>query len=107
MVSTGDIRNANYNVLGVVGALVNDKNEVTAESSGCGQSGKSTSYVTVDANSMYQKGAAELLKNAGKIGGNAVIYASFEYRISVTGKAPNIERVKELFCCGTAVQLAH
>ena len=49
----------------------------------------------------------QIFKNAEKIGGNAVIYASFEYRISVTGKAPNIERVKELFCCGTAVQIAH
>ena len=55
---------------------------------------------------MYNKGAEELVSLAKKKGGNAVICASFEYRIAISGAGKFAKQVKELFCYGTAVKLS-
>lgn len=97
MVTTGDLKQ-DYTVLGIVGATVDDQNPVEAKG-GCG--GSSTTSVTIDANTTYQKGAERLLALAMEKGGDAVIYATFDYRIAVKAA----KQVKELFCYGTAVKL--
>lgn len=51
MVTTGDLKQ-NYDVLGIVGATVDDQNSVEGKG-GCG--GSTTTSVTVDANLTYQK----------------------------------------------------
>jgi len=61
--------------------------------------------VDIDTNSMYEEGAAKLLKLATEKGGDAVIYANFEYRISITGSGNTAKQVKELFCYGTCDKL--
>ena len=42
---------------------------------------------------------------AKKKGGDAVVYATFDYRIAVKGTGNLAKQVKELFCYGTAVKL--
>ena len=51
-------------------------------------------------------GAEELLRLSTKKGGDAVIYANFEYRIATTGTGRGLKHVKELFCYGTCVKLS-
>ena len=102
MISTGDIKDKKYSILGVVGTVVN--NQASAQTSSCG--GSVESKVDTDTNTMYNKGADELLRLAEAKGGDAVIYASFEYRIAITGTGQFSKQVKELFCYGTAVKLA-
>lgn len=101
MVSTGDLKQ-NYEVLGIVAANVDDQNTVEGKG-GCG--GETTTSVTVDANTTYQKGADRLLELAKKKGGDAVVYATFDYRIAIKGAGNLAKQVKELFCYGTAVKL--
>lgn len=101
MVTTGDLKQ-NYDVLGIVGTTVDDQNSVEGKG-GCG--GATTTSVTVDANSTYQKGADRLLDLAKKKGGDAVVYATFDYRIAIKGTGNLAKQVKELFCYGTAVKL--
>ena len=103
MISTGDIKEKNYKILGIVGTTVNNQTSVQGKG-GCG--GKTTTEVSVDTNSMYQKGADELLKLSKEKGGDAVIYANFEYRIAVKGTGNLAKQVNELFCYGTAVKLS-
>jgi uncharacterized protein YbjQ (UPF0145 family) len=55
---------------------------------------------------MYQKGASELLKLSSEKGGDAVIYANFEYRIAIKGSGTTAKQVNELFCYGTSVKLS-
>lgn len=102
MITTGDI-NQKYTIIGIVGTTVNNQDTVQNEG-GCG--GNSTSEVSVDTNAMYNKGAEELVSLAKKKGGNAVICASFEYRIAISGSGKFAKQVKELFCYGTAVKLS-
>jgi len=101
MVSTGDLKQ-NYEVLGIVAANVDDQNTVAGKG-GCG--GATITSVTVDANTTYQKGADRLLELAKKKGGDAVVYATFDYRIAIKGAGNLAKQVKELFCYGTAVKL--
>ena len=58
MVSTGDIKDKKYEIVDIVGALVDDQSSV--ETSGC--MGKNSTSVSVDANAMYSKGAQALLE---------------------------------------------
>jgi len=102
MISTGDIKEKNYTVLGIVGATVSNQDSVEAKG-GC--FGKSETDITVDTNSMYQKGANELLQLSLSKGGDAVVYANFEYRIAIKGSGQLAKQVNELFCYGTAVKL--
>ena len=102
MISTGDIKDKNYTILGVVGATVNNQSKVDGKG-GCG--GKTTTEISVDTNSMYQKGASELMKLSSEKGGDAIIYANFEYRIAIKGTGNLAKQVNELFCYGTAVKL--
>ena len=51
MISTGDIKDKNYTILGVVGATVNNQSKADGKG-GCG--GKTTTEISVDTNSMYQ-----------------------------------------------------
>ena len=102
MISTGDIKDKKYTILGIVGTTVSDQDSVEAKG-GCG--GASTTDITVDTNSMYGKGANELLALSSGKGGNAVIYANFEFRIAVKGSGNAVKQVTELFCYGTAVKL--
>jgi len=101
MVSTGDLKQ-NYEVLGIVAANVDDQNTVAGKG-GCVDA--TTTSVTVDANTTYQKGADRLLELAKKKGGDAVVYATFDYRIAIKGAGNLAKQVKELFCYGTAVKL--
>ena len=98
MISTGDIKDKKYQIIGIVGAVVNDQ----AQTSSCG--GLFNSSVSTDVDSMYNKGAASLLELAQQKGGDAVIYASFEYRIALNAAK---QQVKELYCYGTAVKLGN
>lgn len=100
MISTGDIKK-NYEVIGVVATLVDDQAEIAGKG-GCG--GVTSTTVTEDANRTYKKGAQQLLELAKAEGGNAVIYAVFDYRIAVRGSGNLAKQVKELFCYGTAVK---
>lgn len=100
MVCTGDIKDKKYEIVDIVGALVDDQSSV--ETSGC--MGKNSTSVSVDANAMYSKGAQALLEAAKAKGGDAVIHASFEYRVAVKGTGQLASQVKELFCYGTAVK---
>lgn len=100
MVSTGDIPNRKYEIVGIVGALVDD--QASVETSGC--MGKNATSVSVDADAMYSKGAQALHASAVAKGGNAVVHASFEYRVAVKGTGQLASQVKELFCYGTAVK---
>jgi len=102
MISTGDIKEKKYTVLGIVGTTVSDQDSVQAKG-GC--FGKSKTDITVDTNSMYQKGANELLQLSLSKGGDAVVYANFEYRIAIKGSGQLAKQVNELFCYGTAVKL--
>ena len=79
MISTGDIKEKNYKIIGIIGAIVN--NQTVQEKKG--MFGIKYAEVTdIDTNSMYQMGAEELLRLSTKKGGDAVIYANFEYRIA-------------------------
>lgn len=100
MVCTGDIKEKKYEILDVVGTLVND--QASVETSGC--MGKNATNVSADANAMYSKGAQALLEAAQAKDGDAVIHASFEYRVAVKGTGQLASQVKELFCYGTAVK---
>ena len=100
MVCTGDIKEKKYEILDVVGALVNDQESV--ETKGC--MGSNETKVSVDANAMYSKGAQALFEAAQAKGGDAVIHASFDYRMAVKKSGQNVSQVKELFCYGTAVK---
>ena len=104
MISTGDIKDKNYKIIGIVGTTVNNQSNVEGKG-GCG--GKSITEVSVDTNSMYQKGASELLKLSSEKGGDAVIYANFEYRIAIKGSGNTAKQVNELFCYGTSVKLSN
>ena len=101
MVSTGDIKDKKYEIVDIVGALVDDQSSV--ETSGC--MGKNSTSVSVDADAMYSKGAQALLSAAQAKGGNAVIHANFDYRVAIKGTGQLASQVKELFCYGTAVKL--
>ena len=107
MVSTGDIKDKKYKVLGIVGAVVNDQAVVNkqAETASCGGPVNTKVLVSTDPNTMYNKGADKPLDLAKEKGGDAVIYASFEYRIALSGAGQLAKQVKELFCYGTAVKL--
>ena len=98
MVCTGDIKDKKYEIVDIVGALVDDQSSV--ETSGC--MGKNSTSVSVDANAMYL--VARLLKASKAKGGDAVIHASFEYHVAVKGTGQLASQVKELFCYGTAVK---
>ena len=100
MVCTGDIKEKKYEILDVVGALVND--QASVETSGC--MGENATNVSVDAHAMYSKGAQALLAAAQAKGGDAVTHASFEYRVAVKGTGQLASHIKELFCYGTAVK---
>lgn len=100
MVCTGDIKEKKYEILGVVGALVDDQE--SAETTGC--MGSAETVVSVDANAVYSKGAQALVEKAQVKGGDAVIYASFDYRMAVKKSGQSVSQVKELFCYGTAVK---
>jgi len=103
MISTGDIKEKNYKIIGIIGAIVN--NQTVQEKKG--MFGIKYAEVTdIDTNSMYQMGAEELLRLSTKKGGDAVIYANFEYRIATTGTGRGLKQVKELFCYGTCVKLS-
>lgn len=101
MVTTGDLKQ-NYDVLGIVGATVDDQNSVEGKA-GCG--GATTTTISVDANTTYQKGAERLMELSREKGGDAVVYATFDYRIAIKGAGNLAKQVKELFCYGTAVKL--
>jgi uncharacterized protein YbjQ (UPF0145 family) len=100
MITTGDI-NKSYDILGIVGTHVSNQDEVTNKG-GCG--GNTNSTVSVTTNEMYSKGAEDLVSLAKGKGGNAVVYASFEYRIAISGTGNLSKQVKELFCYGTAIK---
>jgi len=102
MISTGDIKDKKYTILGIVGTHVSNQDKIEGKS-GC--IGASTTDITVDTNSMYGKGANELVSLASAKGGNAVIYANFEFRVAVKGVGNSAKQVTELFCYGTAVKL--
>ena len=102
MISTGDIKDKKYTILGIVGTTVSNQDTIEGKS-GCG--GTKTTDITVDTNSMYGKGANELVSLASAKGGNAVIYANFEFRVAVKGTGTLAKQVTELFCYGTAVKL--
>tara|TARA_B110000046_G_scaffold25439_1_gene25028 strand:- start:461 stop:775 length:315 start_codon:yes stop_codon:yes gene_type:complete len=102
MISTGDIKDKNYTILGVVGATVNNQSKADGKG-GCG--GKTTTEISVDTNSMYQKGASELMKLSSEKGGDAIIHANFEYRIAIKGTGNLAKQVNELFCYNTAAKL--
>ncbi|MDG1056713.1 MAG: hypothetical protein P8O83_03220 [Flavobacteriaceae bacterium] len=102
MISTGDIKGKNYEIIGIIGATVN--NQSVEEKKGMFGI-KYDTVVDIDTNSMYEEGAAKLLKLATEKGGDAVIYANFEYRIAITGSGNTAKQVKELFCYGTCDKL--
>jgi hypothetical protein len=103
MISTGDIKEKKYKILGIVGAVVN--NQATEEKEGFFGI-KYDSEIDIDTNSMYEMGASELLKLSANKGGDAVIFASFEYRIAIQGTGNLAKQVKELFCYGTSVKIS-
>ena len=102
MIATGDIKGKNYEIIGIIGATVN--NQSVEEKKGIFGI-KYDTVVDIDTNSMYEEGAAKLLKLANEKGGDAVIHANFEYRIAITGSGNTAKQVKELFCYGTCVKL--
>jgi len=103
MITTGDIKDKQYKILGVVGTTVSNQDSVEAKG-GC--AGATKTDITVDTNSMYGKGANELLSLASAKGGDAVVYANFEFRIAIKGVGNTAKQVTELFCYGTAVKLS-
>ena len=60
--------------------------------------------VSVGTEAMYEKGANELFSLSKNKGGDAVIFANFEYRIALSGSGETAKQVQELFCYGTAVK---
>tara|TARA_B100000519_G_C13942703_1_gene296904 strand:+ start:194 stop:514 length:321 start_codon:yes stop_codon:yes gene_type:complete len=104
MVSTGDI-NKKYEIVGVVGSNINNQ-EDGAPIKGCGGCGTPVSTkVSISNEETYEKAAQRLLELANQKGGDAVIYAAFEYRIAIAGSGNFAKQVKELFCYGTAVKI--
>ena len=103
MITTGDIKDRKYEIIGVVGTTVSNQDSVEAKG---GFAGSTKTEITVDTNSMYGKGANELLSLASDKGGDAVVYANFEFRIAVKGSGNHAKQVTELFCYGTAVKLS-
>ena len=100
MITTGDI-NKPYEILCIVGTNVSNQNDVE-NNSGC--AGNTSSKVSISTNDMYSKGADKLVSLAKGKGGDAVVNASFEYRIAISGTGNFTKQVKELFCFGTAVK---
>ena len=104
MVSTGDI-NKKYKIIGIVGSNINNQ-EAATEAGGCGGCGGPVSTeVSISTEQTYEKAAETLLELAKQKGGDAIIYATFEYRIAVSGTGNFTKQVKELFCYGTAVKI--
>ena len=101
IVSSGDI-NKSYTVIGIVGTNVSNQEPVKSEA-GC-MGGNAATQVSVDTEAMYEKGANELFLLSKNKGGDAVIFANFEYRIALSGSGQTAKQVKELFCYGTAVK---
>jgi len=104
MVSTGDINNK-YQIIGVVGSTINNQEDSTA-AGGCGGcGGPVATTVTISTEETYEKAAEKLLELAKAKGGDAIIYATFDYRIAISGTGNFTKQVKELFCYGTAVKI--
>tara|TARA_B100000073_G_C23487027_1_gene474006 strand:+ start:257 stop:610 length:354 start_codon:yes stop_codon:yes gene_type:complete len=101
IVSSGDI-NKDYTVIGIVGTNVSDQKSVETKA-GC-MGGNATANVSVGTEAMYEKGANELFSLSKNKGGDAVIFANFEYRIALSGSGETAKQVQELFCYGTAVK---
>jgi uncharacterized protein YbjQ (UPF0145 family) len=80
--------NVKYTTLGIVGTQVDNTDSVTGNYSGCKGCGgcgahSTNTRVYVSIEETYNRAAKELLKLAKNRGGNAVINASFEHRVSV------------------------
>lgn len=86
IISTGDIRQ-NYKIIDVVFAY------------GCQKEGV---ILGLNKDKAFEKVKNDLAKSASSIGADAVIYATFDYRIAVDGK----KQVLEFIANGTAVKLS-
>ena len=104
MVCTGDIKKE-YEILGIVGTTINDQSTLSQPNPfGCG--GAVQTEVAVSASETYTRAEQALLQQAQIKGGDAVIYATFDYRIAISGSGNLTKQVKELFCYGTAVKIS-
>lgn len=106
MVTTGDIH-APYQILRVVGAIVDDRDSV-AGPKGCGGCGGATTVtVRVSPNDLFKRAEHALLAAAAEVGGNAVVGARFEHRVSagIFGGSNQSVSYLELVASGTAVKL--
>jgi uncharacterized protein YbjQ (UPF0145 family) len=102
MLSTGNI-NKPYEIIGLVGGVVDNQEGVAAQG-GC--AGETTTHISHDLSTTYARGETLLLGKAAERGGNAVIFAKFDYRIAVSKVGAAVKQVQELYCYGTAVKLS-
>lgn len=85
IISTGDIRQ-DYKIIDVVFAY------------GCQKEGL---LLGISKDKAFEKVKNDLAKNASSLGADAVVYATFDYRIAADGK----KQVLEFLANGTAVKL--
>lgn len=106
MLSTGDIKQK-YEIIGLVGSTINNQEtaDVKGGCGGCG--GPTTTEISISTEETYERASQKLLHLAKKKGGDAVIYATFDYRIAISGAGNLTKQVKELFCYGTAVKITN
>ena len=110
IVSSGDL-DVKYDIIGVVFSAVDNRDVGSQEVQGCMGCGSTTQSVriTVSREDTYQRAANKLLEAATFKGGDAVIFANFDYRISVEtlgiGKASTSSQVFEVYAYGTAIRL--
>ena len=85
VISTGDIRQ-DYKIIDVVFAYGYQKEGI---------------LLGISKDKAFEKVKNDLAKSASNIGADAVIYATFDYRVAVDGK----KQVLEFIANGTAVKL--
>jgi uncharacterized protein YbjQ (UPF0145 family) len=106
MVTTRDV-NRSYEVIRIVGTIVDDRGTAVQEKSGC-FSGGGTVRVRVSLNELCSRAEQDLLALAREAGGDAVIGANFEHRVSVErlkiGNNLENHNFIELIAIGTAVK---
>ena len=96
--------NVKYTTLGIVGTKVDNTDSVTENHAGCNGCGgcgahSTNTRVYLSIEETYNRAASELLKLAKARGGNAVINASFEHRVSVEAlqTMANITNLLDIF----------
>ncbi|MFZ9899115.1 MAG: hypothetical protein ACO3F5_06700 [Gemmatimonadaceae bacterium] len=98
-----------------MGAIVDDRDSAAAPKQGCGGcGGPATVRVRVSPNQLYKRAEEALLAAAVEAGGDAVIGARFEHRVSIEtlqvvsgflgGNNNQASNFIELFASGTAVK---